>query len=81
MTMDELRAILIECAGENESRTLNRDISHIEFDALGYDSLALIETVARIRQRLGVNIPGEAIIELTTPAALLAAVNGALAVG
>ncbi|MGI8664791.1 MAG: acyl carrier protein [Jatrophihabitans sp.] len=77
MTMDELRSILIECAGEAESETLSGDIADVEFEDLGYDSLALMETVARIKQRLGVNIPGEAITELRTPAAVLAAVNDA----
>lgn len=78
MTMDELRDILIECAGEDEAHALNGDIAGIEFDALGYDSLALMETAARIKQRFGVGIPDDQITELTTPLAILDAVNAAL---
>lgn len=78
MTMDELRDILIECAGEDEAHALNGDIADIEFDALGYDSLALMETAARIKQRFGVSIPDDQIAELTTPLAVLDAVNAAL---
>ena len=80
MTMDELREILIECAGEDEAAALRGDIAEVEFEDLGYDSLALMETAARIKQRFGVTIPDEEIAELRTPATVLAAVNGALAV-
>lgn len=78
MTMDELRDILIECAGEDEANALSGDIADVEFDTLGYDSLALMETAARIKQRFGVGIPDDQITELTTPMAVLDVVNAAL---
>jgi act minimal PKS acyl carrier protein len=80
MTMNELCEILIECAGEDEAAALRGDIAEVEFDELGYDSLALMETAARIKQRFGVSIPDERIAELSTPASVLDVVNAALAV-
>jgi minimal PKS acyl carrier protein len=80
MTMNELCAILIECAGADEAAALQGDIADVEFEELGYDSLALMETAARIKQRFGVSIPDEQIAQLTTPAAVLDVVNAALPV-
>jgi act minimal PKS acyl carrier protein len=79
MTIDDLRRILVVCAGEADTGRLDTDIGDREFTELGYDSLALMETVARIEQEYGVRIPDERIAELTTPRELLALVNGAAA--
>ncbi|WP_409181505.1 acyl carrier protein [Amycolatopsis sp. VS8301801F10] len=79
MTMEELRAILVECAGPTEE--LAGDLADAEFAALGVDSLAVIETAARIRQRLGVVVPDAVVADLRSPAELLAAVNAARAAG
>jgi act minimal PKS acyl carrier protein len=78
-TLDDVRRILIACAGDQDEIDLTGDISDIEFDDLGYDSLALLETAARIKQELGVDIPDELISELKTPRQLLVAVNGDIA--
>lgn len=72
VTMADLRRILVDCAGEGEPAG---DISDIAFTELGYDSLALIETAARLKQEFGVTITDDQVTELATPAALLAAVN------
>ncbi|HEY4021567.1 MAG TPA: acyl carrier protein [Pseudonocardiaceae bacterium] len=79
MTMNELCEILIECAGADEATLERGDIAEMEFEDLGYDSLALLETAARIKQRFGVSIPDERIVELGTPGSVLDAVNAALA--
>lgn len=73
VTMDDLRRILVECAGGDEA--LPKDIVDVEFAALGYDSLALIETAARLRREFGVTISDDRVTELSTPADMLAAVN------
>ncbi len=79
MTLDDLRAILVECAGEDDAAGMAGDIAEVPFEDLGYDSLALMETAARIEQRFGVRIPDEQIMMLVTPNAVLDAVNTAAA--
>ncbi|WP_228771697.1 acyl carrier protein [Actinokineospora iranica] len=79
MTTEDLRRVLIECAGEAEQDVLSGDIADVEFDDLGYDSLALMETAARIAQDYGVQIPDERIVELRTPREVLELVNNSLA--
>jgi act minimal PKS acyl carrier protein len=75
VTLDDVRRILIACAGDLETSDLSGDISDTPFDDLGYDSLALLETAARIKQELGVHLPDDQITELKTPRDLLDAVN------
>jgi act minimal PKS acyl carrier protein len=71
MTIDDLRKILIECAGEDESVGLHGDILDIPFTELGYDSLALMETASRIKREFGVEIADEDIAVVDTPRVLL----------
>ncbi len=75
MTIDDLRTILDACAGETDG-VLDGDSRNHDFDELGYDSLALMETAARIRSDFGVTIPDERIAELRTPREILDLVNG-----
>lgn len=75
-TIDELRDMLVAAAGQGES-DLRGDISDVLFDDLGYDSLALLETAALVKQEWGVHIPDDQVTEFKTPGALLAWVNGA----
>lgn len=78
MTIDDLRRVLASCAGEGDSATAGEDIHDRDFDDLGYDSLALMETAARIEREYGVHIPDDRITELRTPREVLDFVNGAL---
>jgi act minimal PKS acyl carrier protein len=78
VTIDDVRRILIACAGDIEVSELRGDIAALEFDDLGYDSLALLETAARIEQEFGVRIPEEQITELKTPLELRDLVNTTL---
>jgi act minimal PKS acyl carrier protein len=79
MSVDELRGILIACAGGEDTEAFRGDISEITFDDLGYDSLALIETATRLKLDHGVIIPDELITEVRTPADLLELVNERIA--
>jgi len=72
--IDELRGILIACAGGDDD-ALRGDISDVPFDELGYDSLALIETAATLKRDHGVVIPDELITEVQSPGELLSMVN------
>lgn len=49
-------------------------------DRLGYDSLALIETAARLKTDHGVTIPDERLTEVGTPRELLNLINARMAV-
>lgn len=80
MTLDELRAILVECAGADEGIDVSGDIADAEFEDLGYDSLALLEMAAKIEQTRGVKIPDGAVADLRTPRSVLGLVNGEPAV-
>ncbi|MET8560310.1 acyl carrier protein [Streptomyces flaveolus] len=79
LTIDDLRRILIECAGETDGTDLSGDILDTRFEAIGYDSLALMETAARIESRYGVAVPDDVAGRVGTPRELLDLVNGALA--
>jgi act minimal PKS acyl carrier protein len=74
--IDDLRRILVACAGEDDAVDLNGDILVTPFDDLGYDSLALMETAARIEREYGLDLPDEEVTEAGTPRALLELANG-----
>ncbi|MBO0651819.1 MULTISPECIES: acyl carrier protein [Streptomyces] len=73
--IDDLRRILIACAGEDDSIDLTGDILDISFEDLGYDSLALMESTARIKQEYGIDLSDDAVGDVETPRALLDLVN------
>ncbi|MGA4838289.1 acyl carrier protein [Streptomyces sp. G45] len=76
MTLDTLRDTLVACAGEDDTIDLSGDILDTPFDDLGYDSLALMESAARIEREYGITLPEEAVAEAGTPRELLDLVNG-----
>ncbi|MCQ8774738.1 acyl carrier protein [Streptomyces sp. KLMMK] len=76
MTVDDVRRILVECAGVDDSIDITGDISDRPFDELGYDSLALMESAAQIKQEFGVVVPDDELVEVETPRALIDLVNG-----
>jgi act minimal PKS acyl carrier protein len=78
LTIEDLRGILIACAGGDDAE-LTGDIALAPFEDLGYDSLALIETSAQLKRDYGVVIPDELITEVRTPRQLLDLVNQQLA--
>ncbi|CAM5606747.1 Actinorhodin polyketide synthase acyl carrier protein [Streptomyces alboniger] len=75
LTEDQLLQILSECSGDEALLAQGEDILDREFEALGYDSLVLLETSAQLKHRHGIDIPEDMIRELTTPRAILAYVN------
>jgi minimal PKS acyl carrier protein len=76
-TLDDLIQILREGAGEDGD--LDGDILDAEFEALGYESLAMLETGSRIERQYGISLDEEALADARTPRALLALVNEHLA--
>jgi act minimal PKS acyl carrier protein len=78
LTIDALKQILRDAAGVDEEVNLDGDIADREFTDLGYDSLALLETGARIERAFGIRLDDDAIGSALTPRALLAVVNDQL---
>lgn len=74
-TVDDIRRIMREAAGEDESAPLDGDIDQVLFSDLGYDSLALLQLVARVRQEFGVAMPDEAVAQMQTPADAVRYIN------
>ncbi|MFI6864512.1 acyl carrier protein [Streptomyces sp. NPDC050421] len=79
MTLDELTALLRECAGEDETVDLAGDVLDTPFDDLGYDSLAVLQTTGRIERDYEVQLSDDTVAEAGTPRLLLAFINEALA--
>ncbi|BBB01461.1 putative acyl carrier protein [Actinacidiphila reveromycinica] len=77
--LDDLRRILREGAGADETVDLEGEILDTDFGALGYESLALLETGSRIEREYGIALGDDALAPDTTPRALIEAVNGELA--
>jgi minimal PKS acyl carrier protein len=72
-TLDDLMRTMREAAGEAEG--LGGDILDVEFDELGYDSLAVMETAARIEQQSGIQLDDFMLLDVQTPRTLLAMIN------
>ncbi len=75
LDIDDLRTILRESAGTPEGVDLDGDILDTGFDELGYDSIALLETVGRITRDYRVSVDDDAAVTARTPRELLALVN------
>lgn len=78
-TLDDLRRILIDAAGDDESYNLDGDILDTDFEELGYESLALLETGGRIEREYGISLDEEVLSIANTPRLLIDTVNGGLA--
>jgi minimal PKS acyl carrier protein len=78
LTLRELQDIMRQCAGEDESAQPLEQVEDQPFDELGYDSLALLETQARIKRDYGVNLSDDDLDQAKTPQQLLDAVNALL---
>lgn len=78
ITMARLVDILRESAGEDEAVDLDGDVLDTPFTDLGYDSLALYNTVGRVEREYRIRLPEDLVGDSTTPRDLIDAVNGAV---
>ncbi|MEV5613900.1 acyl carrier protein [Streptomyces sp. NPDC052225] len=78
-TLDDLRLILIEAAGADDSYQVGGDILDTDFEQLGYESLALLETGGRIEREYHISLDEEILSIANTPRMLIDAVNNSLA--
>ena len=77
LSIEDLRGILVGCAGGDE---LPADIADVSFEELGYDSLALMETAAVLKRDHGLVVPDDLITEARTPGELLRLINDRIGV-
>ncbi len=77
-TVEDLKRILREGAGADETVDLEGDLLDTDFAALGYESLAMLETGARIEREYGITLDDEVLTDSRTPHALVEAVNAHL---
>jgi minimal PKS acyl carrier protein len=77
ITMTDLVTVLRECAGEAEGVDLDGDVGDRTFDELGYDSIALLETCARLADRHRLRLDDDMIGQRLTLAGLLRHLNQA----
>uniref|UniRef100_A0AAU2VQJ9 Acyl carrier protein n=1 Tax=Streptomyces sp. NBC_00008 TaxID=2903610 RepID=A0AAU2VQJ9_9ACTN len=74
-TLADLKQILLEAAGASEDVDFDGDVLDTDFDALGYESLALLETAGRIERDYGIALGDDVLTKAVTPRALIGAVN------
>ncbi|MEU2671610.1 acyl carrier protein [Streptomyces sp. NPDC007164] len=79
-TLADLKQILLEAAGVEEGVDFDGDVLDTEFEALGYESLALLETGGRIERAYGIDLDDDVLTNAVTPRALIGAVNELLTV-
>lgn len=79
LELSELVTLLRECAGVEEGTDLDGDILDKPFFDLGYDSLALLQTMGLIERDHDITFDEEAIDEAETPRQFLDLVNELLA--
>lgn len=73
--LKDLCRILREGAGVEQGVNLDGEILDSAFDDLGYDSIALLETTARISREYQVSIDDVALVDVKTPRELIALIN------
>lgn len=74
----ELKDILLEAAGEDESVDLDGDVLDTDFADLGYDSLAVLEAAGIVARRYGLRLSDEALETVVTPRDLLTRIQDGL---
>ncbi|MFC4910148.1 acyl carrier protein [Actinomadura gamaensis] len=74
-TVADLVRALRAAAGEDDAIDLDGDILDLEFEELGYDSLALMETAAAVEREFGVELSEDDMADVLTPRAFVDLVN------
>ncbi|WP_406632020.1 acyl carrier protein [Amycolatopsis sp. WGS_07] len=77
-TLEALKRVIREVAGEEEGVDLDGEIATATFEELGYDSLALLEASARIQREYGVVLSDDDVTAVGSPAELVELVNKGL---
>jgi minimal PKS acyl carrier protein len=78
LTLADLVQLMRECGGTDEVVAPLGDIVDAEFDAIGCDSITLLEVTGRIQREFGVNLVDDVLAAVRTPGELLGMVNEAI---
>ncbi len=73
--LSDLQRILHDCAGAEEGAELANANLDTTFEDLGYDSIALLETLGVITRECGVTIDDDTLTVGSTPRELIEMVN------
>ncbi|MFG1944082.1 acyl carrier protein [Nonomuraea sp. NPDC048826] len=74
LSLEELKQTMRQVAGDDDVE-LADDFETATFEELGFDSLAVFETVHRVERTCGRKLPEEELAEVTTPKEFLEFVN------
>jgi len=74
---EDLKRVLREGSGVADDVDLDGEVLDIDFQSLGYDSLALLETAARISREYKITLDDDLITSARTPRELLTVINAA----
>ncbi|GAB3153518.1 acyl carrier protein [Microbispora hainanensis] len=77
-TIQDLRRIMREAAGEDASVDLDGEIHDTSFEDLRYDSLAVLEITVRVERELGIKLGDGETDKTQTPREFLAMVDARL---
>jgi minimal PKS acyl carrier protein len=78
-TIADLKRILAAVAGTDEADHIEGDTINDSFEALGYESLAILEAGSTIERDYGIKLDDELLDVSHTPRVLVDAINACLA--
>ncbi|MEY9872996.1 act minimal PKS acyl carrier protein [Streptacidiphilus sp. MAP12-33] len=79
LTLEALIELLNECNDWEDPIEPSPEVLDATFDALGYDSLTLLNAVSKLERQFGIELPETVTSEAKTPRQLLAVVDACLA--
>lgn len=71
ITLQDVVRALRAAAGAGDGIDLDGDIADVTFSELGYDSIAVLETLGALEREFGFSLADEAVQEAQTPGQLL----------
>jgi len=77
ITAEQMRRLIIACAGAPEQPVADAAFADTTFEDLGYESLALMESAAAIEREFGVSLSDEVLFAAKTPRELAEIVESA----
>ena len=79
LTLEDLIELLNECNDYEDPVDPTPDVLDLTFDALGYDSLTLLNAISKLERQYHIELPESVTSDAKTPRGLLAAVDSRLA--
>lgn len=80
-TLDDLLGILRASGGDMDPGYADTDVTDVPLADLGYDSLAVLDAIGRVRRQFGVTVPDDVATELRTPREMVQYVSDRLSAG